>query len=205
MEEICNKKEVDLIREVETFRVQKEFKDQEVMRKMRVEHTTEDGLRFDEGGLMSYFNKNHTSIMMYDCKKCSYLGSNIQDAHKHITKEHKFDFNIRTIDKLIQGEQTTEAEIEAICIPTLLSADKKHIIKLFCPGCKKIKEGGEVKAHLIDYLRTVQGNNANKSKDNQDYNELSTISTIYKVFKEIKELQVVQTTPSLGRKYQRTQ
>ena len=196
---------MNLVREVDTFKVQREFKDQDVIRKMRVEHVAEDGLRFDEGGLITYFNKNHTSIMMYDCKKCPYLGANIQEAHKHITKEHKFDFDIRTIDKLIQGEQTTRAEIEAICIPTLLSKNKKDIIKILCPVCKETKERGEIKKHFIGYLKKIQDNNVNKNRDNQDYNDLGTISTIYKVFKEIKELQVVQTSTNKPRKYQKTQ
>ena len=189
---------------METFKVQRELKDQELMRKIRVEHKTEDGLRFDEGGLMSYFNKNHTSIMMYDCKKCSYIGSSLQDAHRHINKDHKFDFDIRTVGKLIQGDQTTEAEIEAIFIPALLSADKKHIMKLFCPMCKEIKEREDIKTHFMEYLKAVQGNNTSKS-GREDYNGLSAINTVYKVFKDIKELQVVQPTPNLGRKYQKTQ
>ena len=180
------------------------FKDQDMLRKMREEHTTEEGLRFDEGGLIRYFKKNHTSIMMYDCKKCSYLGSNIDEAHRHITKDHRFDFNFNTLDKLIQGEQTTEAEIEAVCIPALLS-EKKDIIKILCPVCKKVKEGGEIKTHLIGYLRTVRGNNLNKNRDNQEYDELSTVKAIYKVFKEIKGLQVVLTPRNLGRKIQKTQ
>ena len=142
--------------------------------------------------------------MMYDCKKCSYLGSNIQDAHRHITKDHKFDFNIRTVGKLVQGEQTTEAEIEAIFIPALLSADKKHIMKLFCPMCKEIIEREDIKTHFMEYLKAVQGNNASNT-GKEDYNGLSAISTVYKVFKDIKKLQVIQATPSLGRKYQKTQ
>ena len=77
-------------------------------------------------------------------------------------------------------------------------------MKLFCPMCKEIKEREDIKTHFMEYLKAVQGNNTSKS-GREDYNGLSAISTVYKVFKDIKELQVVQPTPNLGRKYQKTQ
>ena len=90
------------------------------MRRLREDYVTEDNLRFDEGCQIQYLKKKHTGIMLNDCKKCSYIGSNINDAHRHVSKEHKYAFNIDRLREIIGENQTPNIEIEAICIPAII-------------------------------------------------------------------------------------
>ena len=194
----------ELVKEIDIFKMPQAMKDQDVLRKMREDHITKEGIRFDEGCQMQYFRRKHTSIMIYDCKKCTWLGSNINDANRHMTRDHRFDFSFKTINQLIEGNQIVNTEMEVICVPALLS-EKKEIIKILCPLCKQEIKGHEIKEHLIEYLKTIQDNNVKKNKDNLEYNTMSPIGTIYKIFVDIKAMQVVRATQNTGKKFQRTQ
>ena len=188
-----------LTKEIDIFRVPQEIKDQAAMRRLREEHKL-DNFRFDEGCQMQYARKKHTCIMLYDCKKCNYIGPNINDAHRHTSKEHKYEFKIEELKDIIEGKSPSPSiEIEAICIPALFS-ENKELIKILCPVCKTEIREEDIKSHFMEHLRKLQQNNLKKVRENTEYERLNPINIIYRFISEVKNTQVVRTAQMIGRR-----